>query len=150
MQTRLSRRETRAEQCDCCHPLATLSLANMKSDKWLHAVEIAAFRDQTERKSQKTREGGQKMNWFPVIWSVWGATVVLMAVVSLYVSRLGKNEEDQLFLADSSRHEQTEQMAIAGRLEKVQPLKRASLWLVGAMTAVVVVYYVMDMIHQLR
>jgi hypothetical protein len=90
------------------------------------------------------------MNWVPVIWSVWGATVVLMAVVSLYASRLGKNEEDQLFLADSSTHERTEQAVIAGRLEKIQPLKRTSLWLVAAMTLVVAVYYVTDMIHQLR
>jgi hypothetical protein len=89
------------------------------------------------------------MNWVPVIWSVWGATVVLTAVVSLYASRLGKNEEDQLFLADSSSHERTEQVAIAGKIARIQPVKRASLWLVGAMTVVLVVYYVFDVIHQL-
>jgi hypothetical protein len=89
------------------------------------------------------------MNWVPVIWSVWGATIVLLAIVSLYASRLAKNEEDQLFLADSSSHERTEQASIAGRLARVQPLKRTSLWLVGAMTLVVVVYYIFDMIHQL-
>jgi len=88
------------------------------------------------------------MNWVPVIWSVWVATIVLMAVISLYASRLAKNEEDQLFLADSSSHERTEQAAIAGRLEKVQPLKKVSLWLVGAATLIVVVYYVFDVIHQ--
>jgi uncharacterized ion transporter superfamily protein YfcC len=90
------------------------------------------------------------MNWVPVIWSVWGVTVVLLAVVSLYASRLGKNEEDQLFLADSSSHEQTEQVAIAGKLAKIQPLRRTSIWLLGATTLVVVVYYIFDMIHQLR
>jgi hypothetical protein len=92
----------------------------------------------------------KKMNWVPVIWSVWGATVLLMAAVSLYAARLAKNEEDQLFLADSSTHERIEQAAIASRVEKVRPLKRASLWLVGAMTLVVLVYYVFDVIRQFR
>ena len=90
------------------------------------------------------------MNWVPVIWSVWGASVVLMAVVSLYASSLAKDEEDQIFLADSSSHERTEQATIAGRIEKVEPLKRTSLWLVGAMTLVVLVYYIFDMIRQFR
>jgi hypothetical protein len=90
------------------------------------------------------------MNWIPVIWSVWGASVLLMAIVSLYAARLGKNEEDQLFLSESSSHAKSEQDAIASRVEKVQPLKRTALALVGAMTLVVVVYYAFDMFKQFR
>ena len=90
------------------------------------------------------------MNLVPVIWSVWGASVVLMAVVSIYVSRLGKNEEDQIFLSESSSHEKTEQAAIAVRLEKVQPLKRAALAILGATTLVVFVYYIIDMARQFK
>ncbi|MFZ1940660.1 MAG: hypothetical protein WBA18_21065 [Terracidiphilus sp.] len=90
------------------------------------------------------------MNWTPVIWSVWGASVVLMAIVILYASRLAKNEEDQLFLSESSSHEQSEQAAIAVKVEKIQPLKRLVLALVGATTLVVVVYYAFDVVHQLR
>ena len=63
------------------------------------------------------------MNWVPVIWSVWGVSVLLMAAVSIYASRLAKDEEDQLFLADSSSHAKTEQAAIASKVGKVEPLK---------------------------
>jgi hypothetical protein len=90
------------------------------------------------------------MNLVPVIWSVWGASILLMAIVGIYASRLGKNEEDQLFLSDSSNHERSEQAAIAGRLEKVQPLKRATFVLVGITTVAVVIYYVFDIMHQFR
>jgi len=74
----------------------------------------------------------------------------LMAIVSIYVSRLGKNEEDQIFLSESSSHEKTEQAAIAVRLEKVQPLKRAALAILGATTLVVFVYYIIDMARQFK
>ena len=90
------------------------------------------------------------MNWVPVIWSVWGASMVLMAGVILYASRIAKNEEDQIFLSESSSHERTEQAAIAVRVEKVKPLKRMSLVLVGVTTLGVLVYYVFDVIHQLQ
>jgi hypothetical protein len=90
------------------------------------------------------------MNWVPVIWSMWGVTVVLMAAVKLYASRLGKDEEDQVFLSDSSSHEQMEQLEIAVRVGKIEPLKKATLMLAGTMSIIVVAYYVVDMVKQLR
>jgi hypothetical protein len=90
------------------------------------------------------------MNWVPVIWSVWGAAILFMAIMILYASRLAKNEEDQLFLADSSVHEKTEQSAIIARLAKIQPVKKTAYVLAGVMTALVVVYYIFDMIRQFR
>jgi len=93
---------------------------------------------------------GKNMNFVPVLWSVWGVSVVLMVVVSLYVSRLSKNEEDQLFLADSSSHAKSEQDAIALKVEKVEPLKKGALILVGAMTVFVIAYYIFDAFKQFR
>ncbi|MGA3033781.1 MAG: hypothetical protein ABSD70_10890 [Terracidiphilus sp.] len=90
------------------------------------------------------------MNWVPVIWSVWGASILFMAAVILYASGLAKNEEDQLFLADSSVHEKTEQSVIMSKLEKIQPLKRTSYVLAGVMTGLVLVYYIFDMVKQFR
>jgi hypothetical protein len=90
------------------------------------------------------------MNWVPVIWSMWGATMVLMAVVKLYASRLAKDEEDQVFLSDSSSHEQMEQAAIAIKVGKIEPLKKMALLLAGTMTIVVAAYYAVDMIRQFR
>jgi len=90
------------------------------------------------------------MNWVPVIWSVWGASILLMAGVILYASRLAKNEEDQLFLSESSSHERTEQAAIVSRVEKVQPIKKMTMLLAGVATLGVLVYYIFDVIHQLQ
>jgi hypothetical protein len=90
------------------------------------------------------------MNWVPVIWSVWGASVLLMAIVILCASRLAKDEEDQLFLADSSSHERKEQASIAMKVEKIKPLKKSAGIFVGMTTLGVLVYYIFDVIHQLR
>lgn len=84
------------------------------------------------------------------IWVLWGASFVLMAGVTLFSARLGKNEEDQLFLSDSSGQEKSEQAAIAARLNKIQPFKRATLVLLGVMTVLLVIYYIFDMIRQFR
>jgi len=90
------------------------------------------------------------MNLVPVIWSVWGASILFMAFVILYASRISKNEEDQLFLSESSVHEETEQSAIASKIARIQPLKRTSYVLAGVMTGLMVVYYIFDMIKQFR
>jgi hypothetical protein len=82
------------------------------------------------------------------MWSVWGLFVILLAVVNLYASRLGRDEEDQLFLGESFDHEKSAQAAILAKVNKVQPFKRLALGLVGAMTLFVVAYYVLDVIHQ--
>jgi hypothetical protein len=86
----------------------------------------------------------------PVMWSVWGGFVVLLIAVNLYASRLAKYEEDQIFLGEGSSKEQLAQAAIAEKVSKFQPFKRAALGLVGAMTLFVVGYYILDVIHQFR
>lgn len=86
----------------------------------------------------------------PVMWSVWGLMVVALAAVNLYASRLSRDEEDQIFLGEGFTQERTAQAAIAEKVNKIQPLKRLALYLVGAMTAFVIVYYVVDMIRQFK
>ena len=86
----------------------------------------------------------------PVMWSVWGAFVVLFAAVSLYASRLARDEEDQIFLGESFEHEKSAQAAIVAKVNKVQPVKRLALLLVGVMTLFVLCYYVMDIIRQFK
>lgn len=86
----------------------------------------------------------------PVMWSVWGVLVVLLAAVSLYSSRLARDEEDQLFLGESFEHEKSAQAAIVAKINKVQPVKRLAMWLLGAMTAVVLCYYVFDVFRQFK
>ena len=91
-----------------------------------------------------------KMAIVPVLWAAWGLSVLLMIGVTIYAARLARNEEDQLFLADSSNHAKTEQDAIAIRVGKIQPVKKMTLAIVGVMTLVVLVYYIFDMIRQFK
>jgi hypothetical protein len=86
----------------------------------------------------------------PIMWFVWGALVVLLAVVNLYQSRLARDEEDQIFLGEGFKEERSAQAAIAERVNKVQPFKRLALWMVAAMTLFVVAYYILDVIRQFK
>ena len=90
------------------------------------------------------------MTFVPVMWTIWAVLFVLMAALYLYRSNLGKNEEDQIFLDESFNSEKAEQEAIVKRITKVEPWLKVSEWLVAAMTAVVLVYYVRDILHQLN
>lgn len=85
-----------------------------------------------------------------VLWSVWSVFALLMAGLYIYRSSLTRDEEDQIFLDDSFDHEKVHQAAIVARVAKVEPLVRVARWLVVAMTAVVVVYYVRDIMVQLN
>jgi len=90
------------------------------------------------------------MPFVPVMWSVWGFTVLVLIVMFLYRSRLTRDEEDQIFLDDSFSHERTAQQAILARVNKVQPLIRISEIVAGVATLFVAGYYLMDVINQFR
>jgi hypothetical protein len=86
----------------------------------------------------------------PVMWSIWGVLVVLLAAVNLYASRLARDEEDQIFLSEGFNEERSAQAAIAEKVGKVEPLKKLALGLVGAMTLVVIGYYIFDIFRQFK
>ncbi len=88
------------------------------------------------------------MAMVPVMWVVWGMSLLLTVGVSLYAARLGRNEESQIFLADSSSHERSEQEQIAARIGKIQPLKHAVLALAALMTLLILGYYILDAFRQ--
>jgi hypothetical protein len=88
------------------------------------------------------------MGFVPIMWAVWGVSLVFMAGVSIFAARLGRNEEAQIFLADSSSRVKTEQDAIVARVNRIRPVKTTALWIAGAMTAMVLVYYLFDIFHQ--
>ena len=89
-------------------------------------------------------------DFVPLMWTVWGVLIVLFALVSLYSSHLAKNEEEQLFLDDSSSQVKAEQEEILARVNRVRPFKLTTMGLAGAMTLVVIVYYILNMINQFR
>jgi phage shock protein PspC (stress-responsive transcriptional regulator) len=82
------------------------------------------------------------------MWIVWVVFVVFMAALYIYRSFLTKNEEDQIFLDDSFDKEKAEQEAIIARVAKVEPLVRVAWILVVAMSIMVIVYYVRDILLQ--
>jgi hypothetical protein len=90
------------------------------------------------------------MTFVPMMWSVWGLTILLMAAVLLYRSRLSRDEEDQLFLGDSLSNEKANQVSIATRVSKVQPVVKGTELIAGVATLFVIGYYIIDMINQFR
>jgi hypothetical protein len=90
------------------------------------------------------------MTFVPVMWTVWSAFVVLTAGLYIYRSNLTRDEADQVFLDDSFDHEKAEQAAIVARVHKLEPLLRMAQWLVVGMTAVVLFYYVRDILVHLN
>jgi len=88
------------------------------------------------------------MTFVPVMFSVWGAFLVLFIALKLYAARLARDEDDQIMLNDSSSNMKTEQAEIVARVGKVEPLQRIALGLVGAMTIFIIGYYILDIIHQ--
>ena len=86
----------------------------------------------------------------PVIWSVWSLCVLFLAVMYLYRSRITRDEEDQIFLDDSFSHERSAQAAIAEKVHKIEPLVKTSMYLAGAATVLVVVYYIWDVFAQFK
>ena len=89
------------------------------------------------------------MTFFPIMLSVWILTVVIMAIMLLYRSRLARDEEDQLFLDDSFNEQKAAQAAIAARVERVQPMVKGSELLAGATTLFVIGYFALDMYNNL-
>src|ERR1700739_205090 len=142
--------------CDLCHG------APMSFRAMIHPVQppergsVLNLCDLAERSMGSCRKlggilaGGNFMQFVPVMWSVWGFTILVMAILFLYRSRLGKDEEDQLFLADSFSNERTAQQAIIAKVEKVQPIIKVSEIVAAVATLFVIGYYILDIVNQFK
>jgi hypothetical protein len=84
------------------------------------------------------------------MWVAWGALFLVFVAFKLYVSRMSRNEDDQIILQDSFEHVRAEQAALMARLERTKPVGNAILFLLAAMTIFVLGYYVMDVVRQFR
>jgi|SRR6516164_4210996 hypothetical protein len=113
-------------------------------------VHVVIGERRAEQSGGENSAGGEVMTFVPVMWSVWGLTVLIMAALILYRSRLTRDEEDQIFLDDSFSHERSAQAAIVARVNKVQPLVRVSEIVVVVATLFVIGYYINDVLNQFR
>ncbi|HZP06607.1 MAG TPA: hypothetical protein VFB43_17035 [Terracidiphilus sp.] len=90
------------------------------------------------------------MTFVPAMWAVWIALAFSFVVLKLYISRLSRDEDDELVLGESLDRIRLEQASLAARLHKVEPIERVVLWVLGATSVFVAVYYIHDMIMQFR
>ena len=90
------------------------------------------------------------MTFVPVMWAVWGALAVITAAIYIYRSRLTRDEDDQIYLDDAFSHERAAQAEIAAKVDKVEPVLRAFIWLVGVATVFVIGYYIWDILTQFK
>ena len=86
----------------------------------------------------------------PVMWTVWGALVLVLAAIWVYRSRLERDEDDQIFIDDAFSHERTAQTAIVAKVNKVQPVLHGMMVVTAVATLFVIGYYIYDIIHQFK
>jgi anaerobic C4-dicarboxylate transporter len=90
------------------------------------------------------------MAFVPVMWTIWGALVVVTFALFVYRTKLTRDEENQIFLDDCFEQERAAQEAIVAKVNKIEPALRVSSWIVAAATLFVIVYYILDIINKLR
>jgi hypothetical protein len=86
----------------------------------------------------------------PVMWTVWGVLVLIMLALKLYNGRLTRDEDDHLVLDSAFENLRAEQAAMIEKVNKIEPLRRISLWLAVAATVFVLGYYGMDVLSQFK
>ena len=78
----------------------------------------------------------------PVMWTVWGVLVLILAALYVYRSKLTQDEDDQLILDESFENVKNEQAAIMAKVNRIQPAMRVLQWLVLVATVIMVGYYI--------
>ena len=86
----------------------------------------------------------------PVMWAVWGVLVVVMLALKVYSGRLTRDEDDQLVLDSAFDHVKAQQAAIMEKVHKIEPMRKAALWLAVAATVFVAGYYILDVVNQFK
>jgi hypothetical protein len=84
------------------------------------------------------------------MWAGWGAVVVVTYAIHLYKNRLGRDEDDEIFLGEGFEHERAAQAEIIAKVSKVEPVLKVFIWLSVAATMFVIGYYVWDIITQFK
>ncbi len=90
------------------------------------------------------------MRIVPLMWSIWGALVLLLLILKVYNSRLTRDEDDQLILDDSFNHIKAEQDLLMAKIHKLEPVVRVATALAAVATLFVLGYYILDVVSQLK
>jgi hypothetical protein len=89
------------------------------------------------------------MTVMPILWIVWGVVAGVLLIMLGYRGTLTRYEEDQIFLNEATSVESQEQSDIQRKLEKIRPFLAIMLWVVGALTLVILGIYVRDAVVHL-
>jgi hypothetical protein len=79
-----------------------------------------------------------------VMWSIWGAIVVILAGLFIYRSSLTRDEGDQIYLDPAFDHEKAAQAEIVSKVNRIEPMVKVTTWLAAVSTAFVICYYIVD------
>lgn len=88
------------------------------------------------------------MTFIPVMLSIWGVLAVVAAALFIYRTALTRDEDDQIYLDEAFQQEKAAQEAIVAKVNKIEPALRASLWAIGAVTVIIIVYYIWDLLSE--
>ena len=89
------------------------------------------------------------MDVLRVLVIAWGAVGAALLVLLGYRGTLTRYEEDQIFLNDAVSVESQQQSDIQRKLLKIRPALVAMVWAIGALTAVILVVFIKDMVSHL-
>jgi hypothetical protein len=73
-----------------------------------------------------------------------------MLALKIYTGKLSRDEADQLILDPAFDRVRDEQAALIAKVHKIEPISKLAMWLVVAMTVVVIAYYLMDFFSQFK
>jgi hypothetical protein len=90
------------------------------------------------------------MPFVPWMFVVWGVLLLGFIAFKVYVSRMSRNEDNQIILQDSFDNLRQEQAAITARLQGTKPVGYTILGLLGAMTIYIFAYYLLDILRQFK
>ncbi len=84
-----------------------------------------------------------------VLVIAWGAVGAVLLVLLGYRGTLTRYEEDQIFLSDAVSMESQQQNDIQRKLLKLRPFLVAMVWTIGLLTAVILGWFIRDLIIHL-
>jgi hypothetical protein len=89
------------------------------------------------------------MEMLRILVIAWGAVGAVLLVLLGYRGTLTRYEEDQIFLNDAVTMESQQQNDIQRKLLVIRPYLVAMVWTISALTAVILVIFIKDMVSHL-
>jgi len=83
------------------------------------------------------------------MWLLWALLVILLLVLSIYRSRIARDEAGQIFLDDTFSRERDDEALIHARVARIEPLVRITMWLAILATLGIFAYYIHEFIKHL-